>query len=242
MENIKFLSKRRLALVSMLAAYVGLSANAQASAYAVSTNTISNFGMTFSPTSSFSAFTFSSDAATLGSTGNGNAATMNAPAVCIGCSYSDSYFSHGMSATEYSYGDARITNANVLLGSGGASTIGESSINNGTGSGYGNNTMVGFFSISAPTSIGINFDATPFLLTQLAAGGLASTANISTTVTIRDSNNVTVFSWAPNGKLDGSETADTYDLNWGIGQGGSFTGSAGHFSNSVTLNNSGFYT
>jgi len=217
-----------------------LSANAHASSYAVSTNTISNFGMTFSPSTSFTGFTFSSDSATQGNVGTGNAAGMDAPASCINCGHDNSFVAHGM-GPDYSYGDARITDANVLLGAGSASAIGESSISNGIGSGYGNNTMIGMFSIAGSTNVSFHFDATPYLLSQLTAGGQLASANTTMTVSI-DGANGNVFTWAPNGQKTGLEIADDYNLNWGVAQGGSFTPGTGHYANSVMLNTAGLYS
>lgn len=202
----------------VLCVATALSANANASSYAVSTNTISNFGMTFAPSTVFTGFTFSSDTAAQGNVGTGNAATMDAAASCINCSYNNSFVAHGM-GSDYSYGDAQITNASVLLGTGSASVIGESSISNGLGSGSGINTMVGFFSVASPTTVNFGFDATPYMLSQITAGGLVSVANINMTVTISNIlTNQTVFSWAPNGIVDAGESADAFNLNWGLGQ------------------------
>ena len=217
----------------VLCVATALSANAHASSYAVSTNTISNFGMTFTPSTVFNGFTFSSDTAAQGNAGTGNAAGMDAAASCINCGYNNSFAAHGM-GSDYSYGDAQITNANVLIGTGSASVIGESSISNGIGSGSGINTMIGFFSVTGPTAVNFGFDATPYLLSQLTAGGLASAANISMTVTIRDSGNNSVFSWAPDGQGGVSEL-DPFSLNYGIGGGSSFTPGTGHFANAVSL-------
>jgi len=251
MNKFEVLGKRSVfsgvpaALVLCVA--TALSANAQAASYAVSTNTISNFGMTFSPSSTFSGFTFSSDTAAQGNVGTGNAATMDAAASCIGCNYNNSFFSHGM-GSDYAYGDAQITNSNVLLGAGSASAIGESSVSNGLGSGSGINTMVGFFSIAGPTLVSFGFDATPYMLSQITAGGLVSTANINMTVTISDlSTGLSVFSWAPNGSVGAGETADPFNLNWGVGQVnvGSpavFNPGTGHFASGANLTASGLYS
>jgi hypothetical protein len=230
---------------SMVIVGVLVSASANASAYAVSTNTISNFGMTFSPSSGFTGFTFSSDAATLGNAGNGSAAVMDAAAVCIGCGYSNSFVAHGM-GSDYSYGDGLITDTNVLLGTGSASAIGESSVSNGVGSGYGINTMVGYFTITNPTTVNFAFDATPYMQSQITAGGLVATANINMTVTISNmSTNPTVFSWAPNGNLDAGETADAFNLNWGqarVTNGSAvFNPGTGHFASGANLTANGLY-
>jgi len=223
----------------VLCVATALSANAHASSYAVSTNTISNFGMTFTPSTSFTGFTFTSDAATQNNTGTGNAASLNAGASCIYCSYNDSFAAHGM-GSDYSYGDVQITNDQVLLGAGNASAIGESSISNGIGSGSSINTMIGSFSVSGPTTVSFGFDATPYMLSQITAGGLASAANMSMTVTISDLiTNQTVFSWAPNGNLDVGETADQFNLNGGVGRvntGSSFFNPGlGHFASGANL-------
>ncbi|WP_148290756.1 VPLPA-CTERM sorting domain-containing protein [Sulfuricella denitrificans] len=260
MNKFKAMRKRNVfsgvpaALVLCVA--TALSANVHASSYAVATNSITNFGMTFSPSTSFTGFTFSSDTAAQGNTGTGNAATMDAAASCIGCSYNNSFMAHGM-VSDYSYGDAQITNNNVLLGTGSASVIGESSVSNGVGSGSGINTMVGYFSVTAPTTVNFGFDATPYLQSQITAGGLASVANINMTVTISNMlTNQTVFSWAPNGSLDAGETADAFNLNWGLGLVNTgnavFNPGSGHFASSanlaaigpyslnITMNNSAF--
>lgn len=203
--------------VLVLCGATALSTNVQAASYAVSTNTITNFGITFSSPTAFPNFTLSSDAATQNSTITGKAAVMDAPASCISCSYNNSFTPHGMS-TVYSYGDAQIQSTNVLQGVGNASAIGEASAANGTSSGFGINTMVGAFTITTPTTVNFSFNAYPYMQTQSATGGVA-TANINMTITILDLSNKKVFSWAPNGLVDttAGETSDPFSLNMGLG-------------------------
>lgn len=236
----------RCSTVLALGVVAAVTTNAHATSYAVSTNTITNFTTTFAPSASFSNFTFSSDAATLNNTGTGNAAGMNAAPACVSCTYTDSFVAHGM-GPDYSYGDARITNSNVLLGTGQAAAIGESSVGNGLGSGFGINTMVGFFTTSGATNVGFAFDATPYLLSQISSGGTASVANLNMTVTINDlTTNATVFSWAPNGQVTTGEMSDPFNLNWGIGQTSngstSFNPGTGHFAANANLVGGGLYS
>lgn len=241
-------TKRRMfsgASFALVLYVTAFATNVQAASYAVSNNVITNFSMSFSPLTTFTGFTFSSDAATKNNIGTGNAATMDAPAACISCSYSNQFYAHGMAHPDYSYGDARISNKNILLGAGSASAIGESLVSAGLGAGFGTNTMVGFFSTGGATTVNFGFDAKPYLESQTTAGGVGS-ANINMTVTIRDSANQTVFSWAPNGIVTAGEIADPFNLNYGLGTVGVnsavYNPGMGYFAASTTLGTSGFYS
>lgn len=211
---------RRTATASLLVAGVALATEAGAASYAVSTDTITGFGLSFSGSVLFSGFTFSADSAAQNGVGTANVGTNDAPASCINCSYSNSFTAHA-TPSWFSYGDAQIMDANVQAGSGAAASIGETRVVNGVGTAYGNNTMIAGFYVNAPSSAAFSFNAAPYMASVLTAGGMAATANTEMTITIRDGLGATVFQWAPDGAAGGitggSETSDPFSLNSGLG-------------------------
>jgi len=146
----------------------------------------------------------------------------------------------------FSSGSASITTPPGPYG--GATATGQAS---GNGAGFGTNTWIGFFSVTAPTSVSLGFTADSNMLTNLTPGGLAAAANLNMTISINDLfANTSVFSWAPDGVVDGivggTETVDAFDLNHGISQFGTlgttnFQPGSGQFAaNSASLG-PGFY-
>ncbi len=131
---------------------------------------------------------------------------------------------------------------------GGAVAMGQASDN---GAGFGNNTWVGTFFVTAPTSVAMSFDADSSMLASLTLGGLVAASNLNMTISINDlAANSSVFSWAPNGIVDvivgGAETVDAFDLNHGISQFGSlgttsFQPGIGQFAASTGLLAPGLY-
>ncbi|WP_161626927.1 PEP-CTERM sorting domain-containing protein [Sulfuricella denitrificans] len=121
----------------------------------------------------------------------------------------------------------------------------------GNGAGFGTNTWVGTFFVTAPTSVEFGFTADSNMLTDLTPGGLAAAANLNMTISINDLfTNTSVFSWAPNGMaggiVGGIETMDAFDLNHGISQFGTlgtttFQPGSGQFSAYSALLGQGFY-
>lgn len=121
----------------------------------------------------------------------------------------------------------------------------------GNGAAFGTNTWVGTFSVTNPTSVAFSFTALSGMLADLTPGGLVAAANLNMTIDISDLLTSTpVFSWAPNGILDGilggTETLDAFDLNQGVSQFGSlgtatFPLVSGQFAANSTSLGSGFY-
>jgi hypothetical protein len=131
---------------------------------------------------------------------------------------------------------------------GGAAATGQAS---GNGSGFGINTWVGTFFVTAPTSVALSFTAASNMLASLTPGGLVAAANLNMTISINDLfANTSVFSWAPDGVVDGIvggiETVDAFDLNHGISQFGTlgtstFQPGSGQFAANSALLGNGFY-
>lgn len=218
-----------------------------ASAYAVSTNSINSFGLTFTGgTVQLNAFTFSNDFAVSNGASSANAAFngADAPASCVGCSFNNAFVSHG-AGSEYAYGDAQIGNTNVMGGIGAAAGISEASIFNGGGTAASTNTMTASFFVTGATVVDYNFLSTPYLNALLTSGGLASAANLNMGITIYNSMGATVFNWTPNGAaggiVGGTELADPFSLNLGIAQNATFNPGSGAFSAKSFSLNTGSY-
>lgn len=207
-----------------LCAALMASGTVSASAYVVSTNTITDFSLSFTGSTTFYGFAFSSTTAALNGIGAGSGGTLDAAATCISCGYNNSFATHGMLPTDYAYGDAQIVSTNVLGGVGSASSIGESQVSNGIGSASGVNTMIASFYVPIGTTsvAAFSFNADPYMQAMLSAGGQTASATTNFTITI--SNGLTnVFSWAPDGIIGsgifgGSENYDPFNLNHGIGR------------------------
>lgn len=203
--------------VAGLAASVPVQAGA---VYAVSTLGISNLGITFSGAATSSGFTITTGSAGLDGAGTGGANSTDAAASCLGCGYNNAFAAHGLSATPYSYGDARIGGA-ILSGTARASGIAETSVNAGSGSATAGNSFRRFISLAnSGTQIGFAFGADPLLMALLAPGGVAGAANMSFNMTLTDMTGRSVFSWTPDGILGdlvgGTEIFDPFNLNLGL--------------------------
>lgn len=194
---------------------------AQASAYAVSTNSISNFNLGFvGTTGSLFGFTSSADTAVQGMSSS-NFSFLDAPAACVGAActlWGNQFLSHGASGS-YAYGDAQISDADVLVGEGAASTVAEIS-SGAAGFALGTNQLNGFVTLASSGNVSFSFNATPFM-SATATGGDFSSALMSMSISLYDSMGALVFNWTPNGSLangivGGSETLDATNLNTGI--------------------------
>jgi len=223
------------------------SGTSQASAYAVSTNSISNFNLSFvGTTGSLFGFTASTDAA-VQNTATGGFGFSDAPAACIGAAcvgYSNQFFSHGASGS-YAYGDAQISNTDVLAGTGSASTIGEISAG-AAGYAAGTNTLNGSIFLNSAGSISFSFNATPFM-SATATGGDFSSALMSMSISLYNGSGQQVFNWTPNGTLangivGGTETLDASNLNTGITSVNTFSPASGSFAAQSFLLATGTYT
>lgn len=221
-------------------------AGAWASSYAVSYNTISGFSLAFGGgAGNLSPFTFSVDAALTNYGVDAGLSTMDAPAACVGCAYSNSFTSHG-SGTEYAYGDAKIANSNVQGGVGAASSIGEVSAYNSAGLAVGSNTMTASFSVSGtPGTVGFSFLSSPYMNTMLTAGGASANANQLMSVSINQGS-TKIFEWKPDGilgnALGGTESADPFALNSSLAGNALFNPGSGNFAAATNSLSTGTYT
>jgi hypothetical protein len=230
--------------VAIAIALSGTSGLAQAVSYSVSTNTISNFGLTFSGgAGGLMPFTFSTNVAAQGAGSDANFGTTDANAACVGAfctAFNNSFTAHGASG-DYAYGDALISSANVQGGVGSASSIGEISAPSQSGFANGANSMTAFFTVTAPGAVAFSFSALPYM--QLVDSG---TAFGSMSITISQGA-TTVFSWAPNGVSGpgisgGTESADGVNLNLGLGPNSTYNPGPGSFAAMTGSLGAGQYT
>ncbi len=228
---------------------VGLiaSASASASSYAVSTDSITNFSIT-GISGSFGDITFSGDfALSLGALPGIEAhlSMQDAAPACLGsyCSgFSNLFSPNGVSpAPGYVYSDAKIYNTNVLGGAGAASTIDEVTVYDGAAGSTSANAMHATFSLTSASTVNFSFDALPFMSTQLLSGGTSANGAIGMGITIKQSGN-TVFQWAPDGIVNGTEILDPFSLNKSIGSNLTYSPGPGLFSTSTNLLAAGSYT
>lgn len=223
-----------------------------ASSYAVSSNSITNFRLAMPSGSTFGGFTFSGDiAVSLGDLTGGdlNIAKQDADAACVGgfcAGFNNSFSSHGVSLYPgYAYGDALISDKNVLAGTGAASSIGEATSYYGAAGAAGANTMIAGFTLASTGSLDFSFLSTPYMGAQLGADALAASGTIGMSITIWD-NAVKIFHWTPDGSsggiLNGTESSDPFSLNFGIDGIDSYSPGTGSFSASTAALAAGFYT
>lgn len=233
-------------MTAVAIALAGSSGLAQAVSYSVSTNTISNFGLTFAGgAGDLSAFTFSTNVAAQGAGSDANFHATDAAPACVGLfcgAFNNSFTAHGASG-DYAYGDAQIVDANVQGGGGSASSIGEISAASQLGFANGANSMTAFFMVAAASTgtVAFAFDALPYM--QLVDNGTAFT---SMSITISQGA-TTVFSWAPDGVngsgiTGGLESADGVNLNLGLGPNSTYNPGAGSFAAITNSLSAGVYT
>lgn len=185
----------------LLGSGVLASGAANASAYAVSTNSITGFTVSFdASTAKLTGYTSAGDTAELNGTEEGYGALKDAQAACVDCGYSNSFVSHG-AGSAYAYGDTLVSNANVVGGTGAASSIGEASLfGAGTGHGYGSNTLTGTWKtnlgVSDPVALTFSFWANPYMQATASGAGDSATAYSAMSISLVQ-NGVTAFYWAP---------------------------------------------
>jgi len=230
-------------LITMVLAGMAISANSQAaSVYAVSVNKISNFSMDFSSGSgSFNSFTFSNDAAANGAVGASAVDMLDAAASCINCSYDNEFVAHTL-LTDFSYGDALITSAQITSPNvGAASAIAEAQVSSGTGFAMGaNKLMTVGFQISDDASIGdtaINFSFASSAYMEASAGGAgAALSTMSMSMILMDLAGNTVWQLAPSA-LNKTLTSGSYSVNQNIA-GGSQGLTAGNYNLVIDMSQS----
>lgn len=221
------IKRSRIAAWIMGAASLIAATASSAASYAVSYDSITNFSITGIPATAFGGFTFSGDfTLSLGALPGIEAhlSSQDAAPACLGsyCSgFNNSFSSHDMSLTPgYAYADAKIYNANVLGGSGSASTIGEATVYSGAAGSASANTMHAVFSLDSASTINFSFNALPFMSTQLLPGGTGATGAIGMGIVIKQAGN-TVFQWTPDGGwggiFNGTESSDPFSLNYTMG-------------------------
>lgn len=188
-------------------------------AYALSTNSISNFGIGFSNLSTFFTFSFNGNTAAINGISQSNGGVLDAAASCVNCAHTNSFTPHSASASSYAYGDSQILSDNVTAGLGAAKAIGEVYLSGSTAEtayAHGVNTMSGSIFVPTSTVMSFNFFAAPNLEATLSSGGLWAAANMAMTVTLTQGSS-TIFSWAPNGAIGGvyggTDTLDPFSLN-----------------------------
>lgn len=102
-----------------------ISSGSYAATYSVSSNAISNFGVSFTNMPFFSAFPFNGNTAAVNGYSQSYGGVMNAAPSCVSCSYADSFVAHGPNSSYYAYGDSQILSDVVLAGLGSAKAMGE---------------------------------------------------------------------------------------------------------------------
>ena len=238
----KKLSAIKISTLAAMLMLTGANGLAQASTYAVSYDTISNFSLVFGGgAGNLSPFTFSTNVAAQGNVVDANFGTVDAAAACVGgfCSaFNNSFSAHG-AAGDYAYGDALIGNGNVQSGNASASSIGE--ISGSAGFASGTNSMIANFLVTTPGTVSFAFNAQPYM--QVLAGGSAFS---TMTITIFGAAGQ-VFSWAPNGVVGsgisgGVETLDSQNLNLAIASGVTYNPGAGSFAAMTNNLATGAYT
>lgn len=239
-------------MATALMAVIPLS-SVHAASYAVSYSEITGFGLTFvGGTVSFTGPTFSTDTAALNNlaSSGSSVSSMDAPATCLNCSYDNSFTTHGASASPgYAYGDAQITNANVLAGTGAASAIGEVGDFNDFAIASGSNTLSGNFSITGGSSLmNIDFITNSYMFTSADAGDESAAANVFMQITVQKKISqvfTTIFSWSPDGTAGGitggGETSDPFSLNYGIADNSGYNPGSGTFSAYTSALGTGSY-
>lgn len=219
--------------------------SASAASYAVSIDSITNFSITGIPAASFGAFTFSGDfALSLGALPGiqAHVNSQDAAPACLGgycAGFNNSFVSHGASPSPgYAYADAKIYNANVLAGTGSASSLGEATVYDGAAASASANTMHAAFSLGSASVVNFSFNALPFMNTQLFPGGIGANGTIGMGITIKNAGN-TVFQWMPNGAaggiINGTEINDPFNLNFTMGSNLTYNPGSGLFGASTNL-------
>lgn len=241
-------------LVALMMGGAGLLAAgvSSASSYALSTNSITNFLLSMPSGSTFGGFTFSGDiAVSLGDLTGGDIGIdkQDADAACVGgycAGFNNSFSSHGVSPYPgYAYGDALISDKNVLAGTGAASSIGEATSFNGLAGAAGANTMIAVFSLGSAGALDFSFLSTPYMETQLATGALSASGTTDMNITIWQGL-TKMFEWTPDGSsggiLNGIESSDPFSLNFGINGNNTYSPGTGVFGASTAALSAGTYT
>lgn len=206
-----------------LCAALMASGAANASAYAVSTTSITGFTVKFDTSNAtLLRSTMAGDTAELNGIEEGYGALKDAPAVCLDCTYNNEFYAHNANDT-YAYGDTKISNTNVVVsntssasGTGAASSIGEASLlAAGTGHGYGANTMTGTWTTNVAQAVTFSFSATSYMDAMTSGAGNSATAYSQMYISLVQGGG-NVFLWAPgslNQSLPATGSLVPYNLS-----------------------------
>lgn len=237
--------KKTLLALAMLGSF-GAATNAQAYAYGVAANEISNFLITGTNITILSPVTNNSNALACLPNGTcvatGGTGIQDAPPAQIGLpGYVDNTYitptTHEANATSFSVADADITGTPGLITS--ARNFAEAKVmeNNSANGTAGNSSIQSIqFTVNAVGSLAFEFDATPFIRAFLSSGtalGSAALGSLAMNINIVGNNTNpggftgTVFNWAPDGIvipvpvgsvniLGGRETADSFSINTSV--------------------------
>ncbi len=225
---------------SALALGLGTAGTAQAGAYGVSFENVTNLTVLLNPVVPANTSTPRSEASAIlngagvvtGGTGSTDAPPANAPGGTV-TRLNNVFNQFGPGADQYANADSSIpfqqTAGNAFTQSIG---IGEAELqSDGTGSANAiQSSLTGFgFTVDLPqgTVFTLNFDAVPFMRAQLdadAGPGSSVVSNISAVATLTDASGNTIFSWSPQGtaandvigNVGGTETADSFNLNTSV--------------------------
>lgn len=217
-------TKKLLGTAIAAAMSVGIAGNAQADAYAVAINDVSNFLVSLDGDITLhGAQTVSESSAThAGYPGQAYSDAMDAlqSKAGPGAFPGENDFTQWGRVGDYTRGDALIGSADVLGEGGWAFNIAESFDRDGDlGTGFGANTLTGEL-IVGPNGgwIGFDFNALPYMEVEVTANSKDSgyaTAELAFNISIEDAAGGTVFSWSPDGISgnQGNDIENGADLN-----------------------------
>ena len=197
-DEPRFQRKTLAAIIGF--AVVGLAGQAQAAAYAVAIDDISDFTIT----ASAGDLTFGG-AATLSQT-NAGSDPLDAPAYKVGAAPAgvNEFFPHGPSALDFVYADAQVGNPDVATGGAAANIAEVNQVTPGSGTtgilDASNTLNVPAFDLSEDARITFSFTADPYIETTVGLGGTAN-ASIGFNISLNDTD--VSFDWTPDGAPGG---------------------------------------
>jgi hypothetical protein len=168
---------------------------ASAAVYAVSVTGITNFNL---DGGTVSGWTFSQNMALNDDAVVANGAQMDADPACINCSFNNEFFSHGPTASNYSYGDTLIANSDITGGAGAAYAIAETNVTGSSiGSALATNSMTALLTVGTAGTVSFSFDVLSYL--EVLSSGYGGNGFASMDVTISISQGGTqVWNYAPS--------------------------------------------
>lgn len=202
-----FNKKMLVAATASVVLGMGMAGQAQASAYAFSSNDITNFRIT--GIQSFDAVATTSDSRASHSTIPPISVTDSDPTNALQSFVGNppapgqnNFLQWNNTSNSYGRGDAEISNADVLQGTGAAANVAESYLSHGMGpmtaTGGGDNFLSGRFTLQADTALGISFTADPHMHVTLTEGKAPTDfalAGLDFVVTISDLTGTVMDEW-----------------------------------------------